>query len=43
MAMGLLRATELTSAYEDAWQAWTVSGEADTWETAAADGFEAGA
>lgn len=43
MAVGLLRAAELTSAYEDAWQAWTASGEADTWETAIADGVEAGA
>jgi hypothetical protein len=42
LAVGLLCAAELTSAYEDAWQAWTASGEAGTWEAATADGVEAG-
>jgi Arc/MetJ-type ribon-helix-helix transcriptional regulator len=40
MAVGLLRAAELTSAYEDAWQAWTATGEAGAWEATTADGVQ---
>ncbi len=37
-AVRALRATELGGDYEDAWESWRVSGEADAWETTAADG-----
>ena len=39
-AVGLLRAAQLADAYEDAWGSWTASGEAQTWENAAADGLD---
>ena len=38
-AVGLLRAAELTTAYEDAWDSWTASGDAQVWEAADADGM----
>jgi Arc/MetJ-type ribon-helix-helix transcriptional regulator len=38
-AVRLLRATQLGSAYEDAWQEWAESGEAETWEVATGDGL----
>jgi len=38
-AVRLLRATELSAAYENAWQEWTDSGEAEVWESASADGL----
>ncbi len=37
-AVQLLRAAELGGAYEDAWQEWTTTGEADAWEAVAGDG-----
>ena len=37
-AVRLLRASELGPAYEDAWTEWSDSGEADVWDTTAADG-----
>ena len=36
-AVRLLRASELGSAYQEAWQEWTDSGEAEAWEATAAD------
>ena len=36
-AIGLLRASELGDAYELAWQEWEESGEAEVWESTAAD------
>jgi Arc/MetJ-type ribon-helix-helix transcriptional regulator len=39
-AVGALRATELADAYEDAWRSWSESGEADAWDSVAADGLE---
>jgi Arc/MetJ-type ribon-helix-helix transcriptional regulator len=38
-AVRLLRATGLGSAYEDAWDEWHESGEAELWDVTAADGF----
>jgi Arc/MetJ-type ribon-helix-helix transcriptional regulator len=38
-AVRALRATELTGAYEDAWDAWSASGEAAVWETTTPDGL----
>lgn len=37
-AVRLLRASELGSAYEDAWREWSSSGESEIWETTAGDG-----
>ncbi|HEY6468833.1 MAG TPA: ribbon-helix-helix domain-containing protein [Candidatus Dormibacteraeota bacterium] len=37
-AVRLLRAAELTDAYEDAWAVWAVSDEADLWEGTVGDG-----
>ncbi|MDR0343881.1 MAG: hypothetical protein LBI49_12400 [Nocardiopsaceae bacterium] len=37
-AAGLLRAVQLAAAYEDAWKSWEASGEAEAWESTAADG-----
>jgi Arc/MetJ-type ribon-helix-helix transcriptional regulator len=37
-AVGLLRAAQLGAAYEDAWQEWTASGDADVWEAVTGDG-----
>ncbi len=38
-AVGLLRNSELGAAYEDAWTDWNDSGDADAWESTAADGL----
>jgi Arc/MetJ-type ribon-helix-helix transcriptional regulator len=38
-AVGLLRASDLASSYEDAWASWADSGEADDWEAVTADGI----
>ena len=40
-AVGLLRASELGAAYEDAFTSWSRDGEASAWETVAGDGLEA--
>lgn len=37
-AVRMLRASELGSAYEDAWSEWEESADSALWETAAADG-----
>ncbi len=38
-AVRLLRANQLSGAYEDAWREWASSGEADAWETTSGDGL----
>lgn len=38
-AVGLLRATQLGDAYEEAWDSWESSDDASAWESAAADGL----
>jgi Arc/MetJ-type ribon-helix-helix transcriptional regulator len=38
-AVRLLRASELGGAYEEAWQEWTSTGEADAWEATTGDGL----
>ncbi len=38
-AVGLLKATQLGDAYEDAWASWASSGDAEAWEAVAADGL----
>ncbi len=38
-AVRLLRSSELGPAYEDAWREWSASGDAEAWETTAADGI----
>lgn len=38
-AVGLLRATQLGDAYEDAWDSWESSDDAGAWESAATDGL----
>ena len=38
-AVRLLRASELGAAYEDAWNDWIDSEDADLWDAAAADGL----
>jgi hypothetical protein len=38
-AVGLLRATQLGDAYEEAWASWAASGEASDWEAVTADGL----
>ena len=38
-AVGLLRATQLGEAYEEAWDSWEGSDDAGAWESAAADGL----
>jgi Arc/MetJ-type ribon-helix-helix transcriptional regulator len=40
-AVGLLRAAELTDAYEEAWAEWANTGEASVWEAAIGDGVSA--
>ena len=40
-AVRLLRAAELSSAYEAAWGEWSASGEAATWEVTVGDGVNA--
>ena len=42
-AVRLLRSTELTADYEEAWREWAVSGEADVWDVTASDGVQADA
>ena len=37
-AVRLLKVVELGDAYEDAWREWQTTGEAEAWETVAADG-----
>jgi len=38
-AVGLLRASQLERAYEEAWAAWSAAGDAGAWEAAAGDGL----
>lgn len=38
-AVRLLRASELGSAYEDAWSEWVGDGEAEVWNVVSADGL----
>lgn len=38
-AVELLRAAQLAGAYEDAWDPWTDSGDAEAWQDVAADGL----
>jgi len=40
-AVSLLRDAQLGAAYEDAWDGWTASGDADVWETTVGDGMGA--
>ena len=39
-AITVLRAGQLTGAYEDAWREWESAGDAEAWEPVAADGLE---
>lgn len=39
-AVRLLRAVELGGAYQEAWDEWARSGDADRWEPALADGID---
>jgi Arc/MetJ-type ribon-helix-helix transcriptional regulator len=38
-AVGLLRATQLGNAYEEAWASWEDSDDASAWEAVTADGL----
>jgi Arc/MetJ-type ribon-helix-helix transcriptional regulator len=38
-AVGLLRATQLADAYEEAWDSWEASDDASAWEAVTADGL----
>ena len=38
-AVGLLRASQLEHAYEEAWAAWSARGDAEAWEATAGDGL----
>lgn len=38
-AVRLLRASELSQAYEEAWEDWRRAGEADAWDTTTSDGL----
>ncbi len=38
-AVGLLRASELGPAYEDAWSEWSTSADAELWDRTASDGL----
>jgi Arc/MetJ-type ribon-helix-helix transcriptional regulator len=38
-AVRLLRASDLAGSYEEAWDEWSSSGEADAWDHTAADGL----
>ena len=38
-AVGLLRATQLADAYEEAWDSWAASDDASAWEAVTADGL----
>lgn len=42
-AVRLLRSSELSGAYEDAWREWSETGEDDVWETTTGDGLGADA
>ena len=39
-AIRLLRATELGSAYAQAWEEWATGGDADAWDAVVGDGIE---
>jgi Arc/MetJ-type ribon-helix-helix transcriptional regulator len=39
-AVRLLRASELAASYQSAWEEWEQSGDAEIWESSAADGLE---
>lgn len=39
-AVSLLRDTQLGSAYEDAWDSWSSSGDSEAWDAALADGLD---
>lgn len=39
-AVAVLRMRQLSGAYEEAWQDWDNSGDADAWESATADGLD---
>lgn len=39
-AIELLRQSKLSDAYEEAWEEWEGSGEAESWEPVAADGLQ---
>jgi len=39
-AVGLLRASELGAAYENAWADWEASADAKLWDTVTADGID---
>lgn len=39
-AVAMLRSGQLAGAYEDAWNSWDVSGEAEVWDVTTADGLE---
>jgi Arc/MetJ-type ribon-helix-helix transcriptional regulator len=41
-AVRLLRVSELGASYESAWEEWDSSGDAEEWETSAADGLAGG-
>jgi Arc/MetJ-type ribon-helix-helix transcriptional regulator len=38
-AVGLLRASQLGDAYEEAWASWAASDDASAWEAVTADGL----
>ena len=38
-AVGLLRASDLTAAYEETWQEWSDSGDESLWDAAVGDGI----
>jgi antitoxin MazE9 len=38
-AVGLLRSSQLEHAYEEAWAAWSATGDAGAWEAATGDGL----
>jgi Arc/MetJ-type ribon-helix-helix transcriptional regulator len=40
-AVTVLRSAQLASAYEDAWQSWTSSGEAEIWDAVVSEDLEA--
>jgi Arc/MetJ-type ribon-helix-helix transcriptional regulator len=39
-AVVLLRSAQLAGAYEDAWDSWASSADAEAWDAALADGLE---
>lgn len=41
-AVRLLRASELSGDYADAWREWSDSGEAEAWDTVVGDGLTTG-